>query len=159
MSDLDKLEKVDVADVDVWGWSDSGHPESWRGTARTREEAIEEARAEYGEQQTIVWIQRGMRYPASHYVPESDEVLEFILERMGLSASDEAPCDAADEWPDVSDEARKAIGRTLDYMMEHVDKWADKHCRPLFWVAVGEPEMIDLVVVNPPMAETPGSES
>lgn len=157
MSDLDKLEKVDTAEV--WGWEDCAQPESWRGTAATREEAIENARAEYGEHQSIVWIQRGMRYPASHYVPDSDDVLDYILERMGLSASDEAPCDAADEWPDVSDEARKALGRTLDYMMEHVDKWADKHCRPTFWVAVGEPEQIDLTLVSPPMAETPGSES
>jgi hypothetical protein len=151
MSDLDKLEKVAVVE-EVWGFSDCAQPEGWEGGAKTRAEAIEAARERYGEEQTIVWIQRGFRYPASHYVPDSDDVLEFILERMGLSASDEAPCDATDEWPDVSDEARKAIGRTLDYMMDHVDKWADKHCRPNFWMSHGEPEEVDLVA---PLAAPP----
>jgi hypothetical protein len=116
---------------ECWGYSGSRDAEWWTGSLATREEAIAEALAELEED--VVWIYKGWKPAAAHFFPDADDLCETAAER----ASDEVG-DPAEEYPEVSDEAKTELNALLE-------AWAEKHiATPRFWIGDGgEPERIE----------------
>lgn len=114
----------------VWGYSESLDAERWCGRCATREEAIEEARKEYG-RDAVFYVILGRADPPSAFMPSVDYILEAVAE----SAYDEAG-EAADDFPDVSDEDRESLKNLLA-------SWANEHLTVSFWVCDGKPERIE----------------
>ena len=117
-----------LEDLRVWGYAEHEDAERWYGSCATKEAAIAEGRAEYGRHVHFV-VRPGTRYAARRFMPDAEDLIEM----MGDRASDEAG-DAAEEFPDVGEYARKDFEAVLD-------AWADKHLGVcLFWVADGPVE-------------------
>lgn len=115
----------------VWGYSESEHAEVWSGACATREEAIQEGAKELG--LTEFWVRSGIRPSPSEFLPDVD----FLLEHMGEAAQDKVG-EAAEEFPDVSDEARDELEALLS-------EWADQHITVGFWAASGAPEIVTVL--------------
>lgn len=114
-----------------WGYSDVRDPERWTGAAKTREEALVEARSEFGPD-SVIYLQRGERCTASQFVFNACHVIDD----MGSAACDEVG-EAAEEWPDVSKEAETALDDALE-------AWAYRYVdEPEFWSTIGNPERIE----------------
>lgn len=114
----------------VWGYSDVLDTERWFGRCATRDEAIEQARKEYG-RDVAVYVLQGRADPPSAFMPSVDYILEAAAEK----AYDEAG-EAADDFPDASDEAREALKNLLA-------SWANEHLTVSFWTCDGKPERIE----------------
>lgn len=113
----------------MWGHCRHEHSERYDGAYETRDEAIAEGRAQHGDDAAF-WILEGARPDAASFMPDADD----IIERMHESASEHG--EAAEEYPDVSDEAKAELDAILT-------AWARKHAEPRFWIGTGEPEKIE----------------
>jgi len=112
----------------VWGYARCEDAERFTGAYESREEAIEEGRAYYGDEP--FWILKGL-YPApTNFLPDPD----WILERMAEAAASEAD-EAAAEFSDVTKEAKMELKALLS-------AWAEKHVKARFWVGIGSAEPV-----------------
>jgi hypothetical protein len=114
----------------VWGWSRYRDGERYQGAYDRREEAIAEGRAHEGDSVGF-WIHKGRRPAPESYVPDP----EWVIEHMAEGAGDEGG-EAADEFPDVSAEAKAELDALLT-------AWARKHVKVSFWIGVGDPEYVE----------------
>ena len=103
-----------------------------RGDCATREAAIEEARGEYGDD-VAFYVWQCQRLLADAFTPD----VGGILERMGEAAGDEVG-EAAEDYPDVSDEAQEELRLLLQ-------AWTAHHAPCEFWQSIGEAERIEPV--------------
>jgi hypothetical protein len=113
-----------------WGHGPSEHTEHWFGAFSSREAAVEDVRAEYGDQ--AFWVTRGTCSPAAKYLPRPEHILEQMAEAAGEDAGE-----AADEFPEVSPAGRLALRDALE-------QWARQHVAVRFWVAEGVPEKVEV---------------
>jgi len=111
----------------LWGWTEDPNTR-YHGEHSTKEGAIEEARVECGGR--VFYVAEGHCPDPSSYVPDAD----FLIEMMNESACGECG-DAAEDWPDVSNEAEQELTELL------VD-WARRHCPISFYLVEGAPERI-----------------
>lgn len=126
---------------EVWGYASSEDCESWEGVCKSRDEAITEGRSEFGDQG--FWVMRGTRPDPAKYVPHIDTILDHMSEDAGEEGGE-----AAEDYPDVTDEGREALGMLLR-------AWARQYARPTFWVADGFAEYITMPERTPcPMCAT-----
>lgn len=102
-----------------WGHRASGSNGRFHGAFKSRDEAITAGRREHGAPFEIAC---GTSPSPSEMVDADD-----VIERMGDAACDVAR-EAAEEYPDVSDEARAELQALLE-------AWAEKHALVNFWVA------------------------
>jgi len=113
----------------VWGYSDRDS-DSWTGVCDSREEAIDEARGTYGDDQTV-YVLEGHYPTPEEYMPDADD----IIESMSRNA-DDAAGEFAEDFPSVSDEAKAELNALLK-------AWARKHVEVKFWVGTGDAEEIE----------------
>lgn len=121
----------------VWGFADSDDTERWHGSYKSRQEAIDAGRDHYRGQVDVgqadtFWIAMGRRPSPAEFLPDVD----WLLEEM-TNAADGAAGEASEEFPDVSDAARKEFGDLLE-------AWAEKNIVVSFWIADGHTEEIPL---------------
>ena len=108
-----------------FGWAATNNPDRWEH-ADSREEAIAEARKEWGDEGSI-WSLPGA-YPATgSFLPSADDIIEEMKNQAGDNGGPEDL-----EWPDVGQEGRDELDALLL-------AWAQKHAVPNFWVECGEP--------------------
>lgn len=69
------------------------------------------------------------RPPASQFVPDADGVIEAMAEQVQGSDYSEW----ADDFPEVSEEARKE----LETLLDPIRAWADRHCSVSFFTVSG----------------------
>lgn len=115
----------------LWGHREERR-KNYTGAFKTREEAIADGRATYGEGETF-WIASGMPPTPESLVPDADEIVERISEQAYDVASE-----AAEEFPQLSDEAKAELDELLE-------GWAKKHLDVNFWVQEGDAEKIEPV--------------
>lgn len=105
----------------------SQNEERFEGAYKSREEAVDEGRSIFpGEAFLLGW---GYKPDPAQFIPSTD----WVLESMAESALDEAG-EAAEEWPDITDEAEKELNELLK-------AWARKNCPVDFWIGEGHEEI------------------
>jgi hypothetical protein len=112
-----------------WGYAEHDEAERISGRCASRDEAIVEAFTEHvdlGE----MWIYSGAEVDPFTLVPHATEIVEL----MGERASDNCG-EVAEDWPDVSDEAKKELNDLLA-------AWVRKNAPARFWMADGKPERV-----------------
>lgn len=115
-----------VREPTPWGWSNVEHPESWNGTACSREDAIAEGRQEYGKEG--FWIASGQWLQFKELI-DADDVVEMMRDRL----SDIGPDDAE---LDVKTDAMPALNKILY-------EWAEEYIgAPEYWSQIGSSEYI-----------------
>jgi len=112
----------------VWGYATSDDCETWSGMCETREQAIKEARSEFGDV-PYFYVMEGTQSPPSAYVPDAN----WVVEQMAETADGG---EASAEFPEVSDKAKKELDELLE-------AWADRNVKVNFWVADGAAERIE----------------
>lgn len=116
--------------VGPWFYACDAQDERWDGPFETREGAIAEGARELH------------REPGDSFVIDTgtkpDPTTAFDVDRIIEEASiyaDDNWGEVAEDWPDVSDEAKTELTELLN-------TWAIKHAAPNFWVMDGGPETI-----------------
>lgn len=118
-----------MANERAWSHASKDNDETFNGHHATREEAIAAGTEEYeGE---IFWICEFRKMGPTECVPSASEILEIMTDRAV-----EAVGDAAEDFPDVADEA-------IDELDALLDAWAEKHVECDLWTHVGKPEKVD----------------
>jgi hypothetical protein len=112
----------------VWGYATSDDCDTWSGMCETREQAIKEARSEFGDV-PYFYVMEGTQSPPSAYVPDAN----WVVEQMAETADGG---EASAEFPEVSDEAKKELDELLE-------AWADRNVKVNFWVADVAAERIE----------------
>lgn len=126
-------QKFEDTSDECWGYSIEEYPEMWTGMLPSREEAIAEALVELNDV-PVFYIHSGHRPRPQRYFPDADDVLEIAMQ----SADDDAG-DVAEDFPDVTDEAKAELDKLLS-------DWVEKRVTCSFWVSDGAPERIERAV-------------
>jgi hypothetical protein len=91
----------------VWGYAGGVDTEQWHGEYASRQEAIDAARADYGEDATFA-VSMGRKPSPVEYLPEVDWILDDIRQR-----ADEAAGDVTEGFAEVSEEAEEELKHLL----------------------------------------------
>jgi len=115
-----------------WFWAESPDDEHYQGPCATREEAVAKARSDGAS-----FVGRGVRPDASTYMPDAKDVLEMAAQQ----ADDTVRGDLAQDFPDVTKEAKQELDNLLA-------AWAEKHLRAT-WFLVDVLEGVDAITPEP----------
>lgn len=121
---------------EVWGYSSNERPESWDGSCKTREEAITEGRANFGDTETF-WITSGEWCDVADFF-EADDAIERAQELAHDNACEDAEID-------VREGGKEALGALLT-------GWANRYAVLRAWTQTGDAEKIEPTAKG---AETP----
>lgn len=110
-----------------WGWSNLETPETWTGTADSREEAIGEGREMYRDEP--FWITQGEWLDLDTLI-DADDVLEMMSDRL----RDDGPSEAELYIQDGGEAA----------LNEMLKEWTKKYVVSSgYWTQIGKPERIE----------------
>lgn len=118
----------------VYGWS-TYEDEGFVGAFATPEEALADAHESVGKEEDI-YVQEGFYEDVTKLVPHYSCFLENILDAISEKAYEECGEDAAEGWPDISQEAETEL---TDAVSAAVKEWMKKHLKMPAWTPVGEP--------------------
>jgi hypothetical protein len=124
----------------VWGYS-IDEDEGFQGAFTTKEEAIEKGNARFkNEPETggTFWIQPGAYPPVTKVAPDYGMLSEHVVDLIGDNAH-EAWDDMAEDFPDVSPEAKKELENELKSV---IDAWMMRHLEAPCWEPEGDPEPV-----------------
>lgn len=102
-----------------WGHALEANPERWIGSFLSKDEAIDDGLDTYLDG---FYVCGGEVASGADYVPSAEDIETQIWQ----AAYDDVG-DAAEKFPDLSEEAREELRRFLN-------RWTDQHVRPRFWV-------------------------
>jgi len=118
-------------------WGHSSYPdEGFMGAYTTKEAATKNGRELYGDDS--FYVQAGYYGDVADVCPGLSNVFDGITEDMAEKAYEQWG-DLAEDWPDVSDDARSELLAGLE---EVTKVWMRKHLKAPGWMAIGEPEKI-----------------
>jgi hypothetical protein len=124
----------------VWGYSDC-EDEGFQGAFTSEEEAIEKGNKRFkNEPETggVFWVQPGSYPPVTKVAPDYNMLAEHVVDLIGDNAHEEWD-EAAEDFPDVSDDAKKELENELKAV---IDAWMTRHLEAPCWEPTGDPKPI-----------------
>jgi hypothetical protein len=118
----------------VYGWS-AYEDEGFVGAFSTQEEALKDAHESVGKDSDI-FIQEGYYGDVSELAPAGNTFVENILDAVQERAYEECGEDAAEGWPDVTQEAETELANEVGNVIK---AWMRKHLKMPAWTPVGDP--------------------
>ena len=115
-----------TTDREVWGYSSTENPDVWDGSCKSREEAIEEGRANYGAGEPF-WIISGEWLNVADFF-DADDVIESAETQVYDNAHEGAELD-------IREGGKDALNALLT-------EWANKYAVLRSWRATGDAEQI-----------------
>lgn len=135
----------------VWAHAEWEKAERLEGGHDTVEAAIAEGHREYDGAE--FWLYECRRPNVLEFVPDATDVTDVMRER-----AEELLGEAAEEFPDVSEEAEAELKALLDaWAMKHVQMrwWTSEGCAPEIRIAVNDPRRTPAPPPAPDPSATP----
>lgn len=118
----------------VYGWS-TYEDEGFVGAFVTQEEALKDAHDSVGKDSDI-FVQEGYYEEVTKLAPAGSKFIENVFDAISEKAYEECGEEAAEGWPDVSQEAETELAEALT---ETIKAWMAKHLKMPAWTPVGDP--------------------
>ena len=114
----------DTTTRERWGYAAEERTRYWEGSFKTREEAIEAGRGEYGSKDDF-GVARGTLIDLGDHLPAPWQIVDLIYEDAGDVSGDQT----------VTPEAEAELQDLLE-------AWAAKHLHTETWQATGDAELV-----------------